>query len=1010
VSVALCACAYGLDTSLDISQYAHTAWKIRDGFTRSVITSIAQTQDGYLWLGTEFGLLRFDGVRALPWQPPAGERFPSDYIETLLVARDGTLWVGTLKGLSSWKDGRLTTYPQLAGAAIAALLEDREGTMWIGVVNGPPAGMLCAVKGGRTQCYGTGSFGRSVLALYEDRKGNLWVSAQSGVWRWAPGSPEQYTFPRGVLEANSLIEGDTGALLLTTNDGLKQLVRRKIQSYALPTLTSEFRPNRFFRSRDGGLWIGTRQGLLHLHDGRNDGFAAADGLSGNDIYTIFEGREGNVWVSTAEGLDRFREYAIPTISQKQGLSHTAAHSVQATEDGSIWIGTADGLNRWENDRVTVYGRRKTLGRGPRADSGRPNISSRLAEVANSGLPSTALSLAHARGRLWVSTKEGIFYFDSRRFTHAPGIPGGTIWPIAADEYGNVWVSNADAGLFCLMPGGAVQRIPWGRFKSKSPARALLPDTGGLWLGFYGGGIAYLKNGQIGASYTAADGLSHGIVSDLRRGSDGAVWVAAEGGLSRLKDGQITTLTGKNRLPCDAVHWSIEDGDHALWVYMPCGLVRIAHSELDAWVRDPARTVQTTIFDSSDGVESLGIYGSYGPHVTKSPDGKIWFLPRDGVSVIDPQHLPTNKLPPPVQIEQVIADRKTFGARTGQHIPPLTRDLEIDYTALSLVAPEKNHFKYKLEGHDADWQDVSNRRQAFYNDLPPRDYTFRVKASNNSNVWNDAGASLKFSIDAAYYQTNWFKALCVAAFLALLWLLYVMRVRQLAREFNMTLDARVNERTRIARELHDTLLQSFQGLMLRLQLVEELLPEGKAKKELEETLERGEQAIVEGRNTVQDLRTSTTTTNDLAQAVNALRDELAHDDRTTFRFLVEGTAQELRPIIRDELYRIAREALRNAFQHAQAEHIEAEITYGQRALRLRIRDDGRGLAADILEEGRTGHFGLPGMRERAKQMGAKLHIWSSLGAGTEIELTIAGAKAYASAPRNSRFRLFSKKVV
>jgi signal transduction histidine kinase len=238
----------------------------------------------------------------------------------------------------------------------------------------------------------------------------------------------------------------------------------------------------------------------------------------------------------------------------------------------------------------------------------------------------------------------------------------------------------------------------------------------------------------------------------------------------------------------------------------------------------------------------------------------------------------------------------------------------------------------------------------------------------------------------------------------------MRVLQLAREFNMTVDARVNERTRIARELHDTLLQSFQGLMLRLRLVEELLPEGKAKKELEKTLDRGERAIVEGRNAVQDLRASTTTTNDLAQAVNALGDELAHDDGTIFRVVVEGTARELRPIIRDELYRIAREALRNAFQHAQAEDIEAEITYGERALRMRIRDDGRGMAPDILEEGRTDHFGLPGMRERAKQMGAKLDIWSSLGRGTEIELTIACAKAYASAPGHSRFRLFSKNVV
>jgi len=381
---------------------------------------------------------------------------------------------------------------------------------------------------------------------------------------------------------------------------------------------------------------------------------------------------------------------------------------------------------------------------------------------------------------------------------------------------------------------------------------------------------------------------------------------------------------------------------------------------------------------------------------------------DGVSVIDPRHLAFNKLPPPVHIEQITADRKTYEASSNLRLPPLVRDLEIDYAALSLVAPEKNRFRVKLEGHDRDWLDAGTRRQAFYNDLPPRNYRFRVMASNNSGVWNEAGAAFDFSIAPAYYQTAWFQALCVAAFLALLWGLYRYRLHQIAREFNVRLEERVGERTRIARDLHDTLLQSFQGLMLRLQVVDDLLPHGKAKDELEKTLDRADQAIAEGRTAVYDLRSSATTTNDLAHAVTEVGNELAVPGAATFRLMVEGPARDLHPIIRDEVYRIARESLRNAFSHAQAHHIEAELIYADR-FRLRIRDDGHGIAPEILEEGRPGHYGLPGMRERAKQIGAKLTIWSGGGSGTEIELNIEGPIAYGTPPGRSRLRLFRKKA-
>ncbi len=959
--LSLCSRGSALDPSLDISQYAHTAWKIRDGFTRGAIFSMAQTPDGYLWLGTTFGLVRFDGVQAVPWQPPEGEQLPDNFIHDLLVARNGALWIGTRKGLASWKDGKLTKYPEGAGQRVSALLEDAEGTIWFGLEE---PGRLCAVRAARTQCYGDGRFGWSVASLYKDHKGNLWASAETGLWRWAPGPPEKYPLS-GPVEATSLAEGDSGALLMTTGvssplatpsagslEGLKQFVDGKMTDYPLPGIGGHFRSVRLFRTRDGNLWVGTVQGLLHLHSGWIDKFAAADGLSGDVVTGILEDRESNVWVSTRDGLDRFRKFAVPTISVDQGLSNSTANGVQATPDGSIWITTSDRLNRWQNGKVTVYGKPDVPGKGKRTDEREFFMKARVTEIANSGLRNTVYSLGlDDRGRLWAGNREGVFYFDGARFSQIPGLPGGTIFSIAG--YGpGVWISNNDQGLFYATPEGAVQRIPWARTGHQYGASALLPDRlqGGLWLGFFEGGIAYVKDGQLRASYNAADGLGKGEVNDLHSGSDAAVWAATEGGLSRLKDGHVTTLTAKNGLPCNAVNWVIEDDTHSFWLYMSCGLVRVARSELDGWVSDSRRAVQTTVFDVADGVRSRAVAGRFGRKVTKSLEGKIWFAAQDGVSVIDPKHLPLNPLPPPVHIEQITADGKQYDGALGVRVllPPRVHDLSIAYTALSLVAPEKVHFRFKLQGQDQNWREVLNRRRVEYSNLAPDNYRFRVIASNNSGVWNEAGDSLDFSIDPAYYQTPWFRVSVVVAFFVLLWALYRYRLHQIAQEFNARLDGRVDERLRVARDLHDTLLQSFQGLLLRFQGATNLLPSrpAEAKQTLESAIDLAAQAITEGRDAIQGLRSSTAETNELAQALKALGEDLAahqnNGDGVESFVDVEGTPRDLHPILRDEIYRIAGEAMRNAFKHSGARRIEVAIAYGDRQLRVQVRDNGKGI--------------------------------------------------------------------
>ncbi|HTU48445.1 MAG TPA: two-component regulator propeller domain-containing protein [Bryobacteraceae bacterium] len=1003
-----CTCVFALDPSLNISQYAHTAWKIRDGFVKGTIFSIAQTPDGYLWLGTEFGLVRFDGVRAIAWQPPPGDQVRSMNVRSLLAARDGTLWVGTWDGLASWKDGKFTEYPEVAGHAVGPFLQDENGTVWIAVQE---PGSLWTVRGGTARLYETGIFGKGLFALYEDHKGNLWASSQTGLWRLTPGAPERYIFPGPTVEAKALIGDDNGVLVMATAtrggasitgsiEGLKQLVGGEIRSYALPGHARGFRPTCLFRSSDGSLWVGTVQGLLHLHQGSIDNFVAADGLSGEVVRSIFEDREGCVWVSTQNGLDRFREVAVPTISASQGLSNSAVNLVEATPDGSIWIGTADGLNRWEKGRVTVYGRQEGPDQISRVNEGGSNMNANIKDIANSGLRGIPRSLGQDnRGRLWAATGEGVFYFERGRFTRVPGLLGGDIYAIAGDTDGKVWISNVDEGLICSNSVGPVQQIPWTRFGHKSAAAALLPDRlpGRLWLGFHDGGIAYLKDGQPGAYYSVADGLGHGSVNQLQGGSDGAVWAATEGGLSRLKDGQITTLTSKNGLPCDAVHWVMQDSDHSFWLSMPCGLVRIPSHALDVWVSDSKSSVKTTVFDSTDGFRSRASAGSYGPKVTRSMDGKLWFSPLDGVSVIDPHHIPLNKLPPPVEIQQITADGKLcyrnlwHAAAPNLRLPPLVRDLEIDYTALSFVAPEKVRFKYKLEGYDRDWQDAGNRRQAFYDNLSPRNYRFRVMASNNSGVWNETGASLDFAINAAYYQTNLFRALCVAALLTFIWTIYRARVRILEQHRSeitalneRLMRAQEEERMRIAGELHDGVLQQITSLTLRLGTATlKLSPDSEPKAKIRELQKDLVQIGTEIRHLSHELHPVLLQESGLCAALSSYCQEFSKIRGIPVSCDADESVNELSPEAALCLYRIAQEALGNVGKHSRAAQVQVKLQRSDGNVCLSVSDDGVGFNS----QQKSGGLGLINMRERVHQLNGIFEFDSEAGRGTRIKATV-----------------------
>ncbi|MEN3328897.1 MAG: hypothetical protein V7638_3704 [Acidobacteriota bacterium] len=993
VLLAWCPEAFALNPQLDISQYAHTPWKIREGFPKGMISAIAQTPDGYLWLGTESGLFRFDGVRSVAFRPPANQELPSTFIFSLLVTRDGTLWIGTAKGLASWKDRKLTQYSELAGRYIFKILEDRESTVWASGM-AVPSGRLCAIRNGSVQCFGDdGSLGRGAFNLYEDRKGNLWAGVKDGLWQWKPGPPKFYPLAGEPDGIQCFGEDSDGTLLVGWNGGIQRFIDGKTELYSMPGRVGQIRARRLLRDRDGSLWIGSfNEGLVHIHEGRTDVFGQSQGLSGETGSVLFEDREGTIWVATGSGLDRFRDFAIPSFSVNQGLSSTRIRSVIADKDGGVWLATPDSLNRWNNGQVTV--------------------------VSGGFIPNSLFQ--DGAGRIWVSTPFGFGYLKDNRFVSITEVYGA-IAGMAHDTTGNLWIANEHAGLFQVRGESVVQEIPWSQLGHNDPGTAVVADPlhGGLWLGFFLGGVAYYNGGRIQGSFTtAADGVTAGRVNDFQVDQDGALWIATETGLGRLKNGRIATLTSRNGLPCDGVHWLRADDAHSVWLNTPCGLLRVPRGELDAWASaidqniNVQPLVHVTVFDMLDGVLTTATANHFSPQVAKSTDGKLWFLVgAAGVNVVDPHHLAFNNLPPPVQIEQFIADRKTYEATSdgSVRLPPLIRDLQIDYTALSLVAPEKILFRYKLEGRDHDWQDAGNRRQVFYNDLGPGTYRFRVMACNNSGVWNEAGTYVDFTIIPAYYQTAWFRVSVVVLFLLVLGVLYELRLRQVARVVRGRMEERLEERERIARDLHDTLLQSVQGLILKFHAVLKQIPaDMPAHNALEKTLDHADEVLAEGRDRIRNLRVHSASLSDLPAAFRAVAEETSEGREAIFTMVVEGHVRELHPLVLEECYCIGREAIINALTHSEGQHVEAEITYDPRQFRLRVRDDGRGIDPSILEAGgRSGHWGLQGMHERAQKVGAQLRFWSRPETGTEVELIVRGATAYQDASQKSFSRGFTR---
>src|SRR5262245_2696998 len=718
--------AGALEPEVRIAQYRHTAWRVQDGAFESAPTAIAQTADGYIWIGTGSGLVRFDGVRFQRWTPGSGKSVFDSAVVSLLGASDGTLWIGTDASLLSWKNDHLQEH---VSGRIGAILEDRHRRIWaarsrmmrardLGVPTALSGG-LCQVAHDHTECIGGDDRMRifTADALSEDPDGNLWIGAPNELIRWRDGSFETYLRDRlegrYVLSTSSITaasDGSVWAAIPRENQGLFRIVRglpdkasfRGIEMTAVTTLLGD---------RDGSLWMGTRQnGVYRVHGERVDHFGSADGLSSNVVSGFFEDGEGNVWVATSRGVDCFRASPVVAFSTTDGVAATNVGTVLASGDGTVWVGGVGSLDAMRGDHVT--------------------------SMRIPGRSVLALWQDHSE-RLWLGLSTTLSVLDRgqlRAINRLDGSRMGMVAAIAEDREQNVWVSvdaGSDRKLFRIRDlrvheEFAPDRIPL--------VRRIAPDpTGGIWLGFEDGNLGHFQSGKLEIfplpNRTSASGSPRTLTSaeigylGLTIDADGSAWVSTWTGLVRWKNHEIKTLTSKNGLPCDAIVSAIRDDDATLWLYTKCGFVAIADSELERWWQQPNRMIDVRVFDVFDGAVLPAGPRRFQPAVSKSPDGRLWFVNGAVLQMIDPSRLRKNSIAPPVYVEEVRADRTDYALSGVMRLPARSRDIEISYTALSFSTPQKVRFRYKLDGRDQAWQDAGTRRQVFYSDLAPGQYRF-----------------------------------------------------------------------------------------------------------------------------------------------------------------------------------------------------------------------------------------------------------------------------------------------
>jgi signal transduction histidine kinase/ligand-binding sensor domain-containing protein len=951
--------AFTPSQSEPIGDYTIASWGERDGVPPGRIRVIRQDSDGYLWLATDAGLIRFDGARFDEWRGIAGSRLPAGAATALLIAHDRSLWVGFSGSspIARIRNGAFTLYGAgegLAGRYVLSLTEDRSGTIWAATFQG-----LFQFRGERWLPVGLadGLGEGPVLGTYEDREGQLWVATQSAVFRKAAGGGRFEQVDVIGISSNlwqNFSEDAAGTVWMTDfNEGYRVPGRHSAGGDKPPRHGFGVQ---LLHDRRGNLWVATQgQGLWRVREGAGRGTVQAamiaDGLQSDSVQALFEDREGNLWLSTRDGLQRLSPRQVRPIKNLP-----IGNTIAVTPDGSTWVGTAGGLTQF-----SMTGRRDYS--------------------QSDGLPgSVVMALQAGDGDdLWVSTERGVAHFARGRFSPVlipPGDGSHRVTGMAAAG-GTLWLRDFHSRLF--QSNGGPMTVP-GTVPDlfRKGVTTLSADrAGNVWIAA-GGRMGVLESNGRFRSYA----LSIGSIACIFEDASGTLWAGGDEGLGLLSGDRFIPIRHDHGFPAN-VRTIVEDDLGFLWIGAATGILRVDRRELVEASTNPAHQVRYRLFNAADGVAGAPM-GEGRRASVRSSTGKLWFLTTSGVTVVDPHHLGESRPMPPVRIETVTADSHTLDPTPDLRLGPRTSHVQIAFSVLTLTDPARVHFRYRLDEYDRDWLDVGAARQASYTNLPPGRYRFRVLANGGDGVWRDPGAVWDFNVEPFFYQTRWFRALCILAISLLVYASWRVHVRQVRRQFALVLA----ERIRMSRAIHDTLLQRLAGLALQVDDLSHMV-ETSPHAARERTLRirrQVEDSIREARQSIWDLRSPKLVSHDLPKALREAGERVIAGRPVKLDVRVSGAARRAGSRADEQLLLIGQEALSNAVRHGRATAVTVELDYGDDQTRLSVRDDGCGF--DPGEACRLqGHYGLVSMRERAEQLRGRIVISSVPGEGTAVEAVV-----------------------
>jgi ligand-binding sensor domain-containing protein/signal transduction histidine kinase len=966
--------ARALDPNRLPSQYIREQWTTETRFPGGVVNGIAQTTDGYLWIGTDRGLIRFDGFNFGPVSLTSIAIASNVSILQLLTDSGGRLWIRPQgANLVRHEDGKFESVKYGPNAITALSKDNHDGVLASDTEQGTIRFVADSVQK-------LGPSSPPVVSLAETADGKIWLGTLGDGLFFLAGGRAEVNAGLPDRKINCLLAIGSDELWVGTDRGLYRGNGKDFSRVELPPFLGNVQVLSLLRDRDSNTWVGTTRGLLRIN-GKGISFSEENELRGDGgINALFEDREGNLWIGGARGLGRIRDSAFVTYSSVG--DHRFEHNgpVYVDPEGRTWLAPAQGgLYVLQNGRVQPV----------------TSIPPNEVVYSISGLADEVWAGRQRGGLTRLQFRNGAI--GSQSYTEANGLAQNSAYAVYESHDGSVWAGTLNGGVSKFRDGHFTTYTTSNGLASNAVSSILETHDGAMWFATPNG-LTSFSNGQW-KTYATVEGLPSSEVDCLFEDSSGTLWSGTSAGLAFFASNRFQTLRKPPDVLREQVVGMAEDKNGRFWIATSNHVVRVPRDKLLSGV---VKAIDVREYGQADGLESTeGVKRSRS--VVSDSAGRIWFSLTSGLSVVDPSQIDDNSVPALPHIEAITADNNTAILAASVRIPPSPRRITFEYTGLSLAMPARVRFRYFLEGFDSSWSQPVAAREAVYTNLGAGSYRFRLAASNSEGLWNGPEAAIGFEVEPTLFETWWFRSAMVLCVGLVALAVYIVRMRQLTRLLNARFEERLAERGRVARELHDTLLQSFQGLLLHLQVVSDLLPtrpqEGKQK--LDSVIDHAVDAIREGRDAVQDLRSSVTVTNDLALALSALGQELAAEtnhsaNAPVVQVGVEGAPRDLHPVARDEVYRIAGEGLRNAFRHADSQHIEVEIRYDERQFRLRLRDDGIGIDPKVLSgDGHEGHYGLQGMRERAQLLGGKLTVWSERDSGTEVELIIPAAHAYAA---------------